>query len=79
MPVYSFINTTTNVEFEETMSYEDKVIFLEENDDIESVIGRINFAGDGGLKHTSDFRRVLQKVKKAHPGGTIDTGNITEV
>ena len=81
MPIYGFYNPTNDEEFEVDMSYDDMKKFAEEHDHLERRF-RMNL-GDpvklGITKQGSDMREVLNKVKKHHPHGTINTGNISEV
>lgn len=82
MAIYTFRNKRSKREWTDVMSYDEKVKFLEANPNVESVPVAMNI-GDpvrlGKVKQSSDFRQVLQKAKKAHPHGTINTGNISEV
>lgn len=85
MPTYAFRNKETDEVWEEFFQKNsEKEEYLSTNPHIEQTF--LSFPAtmekirmDSGSKHTSQFREVLQKTKKAHPHGTIDTGNITQV
>lgn len=65
MPLYSFINTTTNEEYEEVMSYSEKDIFLESNPHIRQTYTKAPAIVRGtGIKTDSGFKEVLKKIKK---------------
>lgn len=71
MPNYSFKNTTTGDQWEDSMSIADKEKFLKDNPHIIQEITSAPSLGDpvrlGFKKVDSDFRDVLRKIKKAHP------------
>jgi hypothetical protein len=77
MPIYSFLNTETNEEFEEIMSYDDKLKFLEENPHIQSIITKALAIGDdyrlGRHKPDDAFRDHLKHIQSKHAGSTINT------
>ena len=82
MPEYTFRNTDTNEEVTLLMSYKEKETFLKNNPEAESVLSTLHVVSDvgyGGMKHTPEFREVLQKVKHHHPKTTVDPGNLTEI
>ena len=84
MPLYSFRKKRSKYTYELMMSYDEKLKYLEENPDIVSVIDYAPAIGDAyrmGITKKNDgaMREILQKVKKAHPLSTIDTGNINSV
>lgn len=70
MPTYSFRNTETDEIFDQHMSWNDKVKFLEENPHIQSYIGAAPSLGDPhrlGLKKPDDsFRDILRNVKSKY-------------
>lgn len=76
MPLYSFRNTKTNEEFTLHISYDDKVKFLEENPDVQSIITRAPSLGDavrlGIVKPDEGFRDRLREIKSSHHGSNIN-------
>ena len=81
MPVYTFYNTKTGEEETKSMPYEDMKTILRIYPYIERRF-QMNI-GDpvrlGVRKSKSGMREVLNKVKKAHPRGTVRTDNISEI
>lgn len=73
MPLYTFINTETNEEFEELMSYSRKIEFLEENPHIKSSFGVLNVGYNDAKKPDEGFRDILRTIKKNHRRGDINT------
>ena len=75
MPIYTFKDTNTNEVFEEIMSYDDKVRFLEDCPWITSVLDGINIVSGVGMnsriKNDDGWNEVLQKVGEAHPTSEI--------
>ena len=71
MPTYTFKDTNTNEYFEEIMSYDEKVRFLEECPWITSVLNGINIVAGVGLdsriKNDDGWNETLQKIGEAHP------------
>lgn len=69
MPIYTFRNKKTDEVFDKMMSYSSKVEYLEQNPDIESLIGAPS-VGDPvrlGVRRTDDgFREVLAKIGAAN-------------
>lgn len=69
MPIYTFRNKKTDEIFDKMMSYSSKVEYLEQNPDIESLIGAPS-VGDPvrlGVRKTDDgFREVLSKIGAAN-------------
>lgn len=69
MPLYTFRNTKTDEVFDRMLSYSDRQSFLEQNPDIEIVIGAPAL-GDSvrlGVRRTDDgFREVLSKIGSAN-------------
>jgi hypothetical protein len=70
MPTYSFRDTNTNEVFDQRMSWDEKVKFLEDNPHFQSYIGAAPGIGDPhrlGLKKPDDsFRDILRNVKHKH-------------
>jgi hypothetical protein len=85
MPTYTLRNALTKAEHTVIMNYKELQEHLAENPKLEHILVAINYHGDStgrgfsGMKHTSDFREILQKVKKNHPLSTVDPGNRTEI
>jgi|APSaa5957512535_1039671.scaffolds.fasta_scaffold168303_2 hypothetical protein len=79
MPLYTFEDTNTGEIHEFMLTYDQKLELLKDFPHFTSIISRVNYTGDGGLKHSTEMREVFQKIKKAHPLSTVDTGNKTEV
>lgn len=69
MPTYTFRNKETGEVFDKLMSWNDKVKFLEENPNLESLIGTPS-VGDpvrlGIRKNDDGFREVLSKISSAN-------------
>lgn len=69
MPLYTFRNTKTEEVFEKMMSFTDRQIFLEQNPDVEVIIGSPSI-GDpvrlGVRKADDGFREVLSKIGSAN-------------
>ena len=78
MPLYSFRDNTTQETFDRMMPYDDKLKFLEENPNLESIITSAPAIGDSvrlGLKKPDQgFRDVLKNMKsnKAYSGNKIN-------
>lgn len=68
MPTYRFKNKTTGEEFEKFMSWNQRCTYLEENPDIESMIGTPQIVSGVGssIKVDNGFREVLSKVKEKY-------------
>ncbi len=73
MPTYRFKNKTTGEEFEKFMSWNDKLQYLKDNPDIESMIGtpQIVSGVGSGIKVDNGFREVLSKVKETYKINSI--------
>lgn len=69
MPTYTFRNKDTGEVFDKLMSWDSKVKFLEENPNMESLIGAPAM-GDSvrlGIRKTDDgFKEVLSKISAAN-------------
>ena len=76
MPTYNFKNKASGEVIEKIMKISEKPGWLEENPDYETVILQAPALGDAvrlGVKRADvGFKDVLQKIKTAHPLGTID-------
>lgn len=76
MPIYSFVNTDTDEEFEDSMSYDEKVAFLANNPHILSIITKAPLIGDavrlGRVKTDDAFKDRLKYIKSKHVGSTIN-------
>ena len=77
MPTYTFKDTSTNEYFEELMTYEEKVSFLEDNPQFTSVLDGINIVAgtgmDSRIKNDDGWNETLQRIGEAHP--TSDLAN----
>jgi hypothetical protein len=74
MPTYSFRNNETGEEYDRIMSWDDKVEYLNEHPEIESIITR----APGLTKGTGDrtrppegFKEVLSKISDANPNSAL--------
>ena len=69
MPIYTFRNKKTDEVFDKMMSYSSKIEYLDQNPDIEALIGAPS-VGDPvrlGVRRTDDgFREVLSKISSAN-------------
>lgn len=78
MPIYSFRDKNTQETFDEMMTWDQKVQFLEENPHIESIITSAPAIGDSvrlGLKKPDQgFRDVLKNIKsnKAYSNNKVN-------
>ena len=76
MPIYSFENKETGAQWDETMSYDDKVAYLKENPHIQSIITKAPGIGDpmrlGRVKPDDGFRDRLKDIKSSHYGSTLN-------
>ena len=78
MPTYTLENTKTGEVWDEFITY-NEMMEKTKDPDVKQVFTKMNYHGDGGLKHSTQIREVFQKIKKAHPLSTVDVGNITEI
>lgn len=72
MPNYSFKNKETGEEFDQLMSWDDKVKYLEENPHITSVITApqiISSTGNFNSKVPQWHKDNMKEMKKLHPKG----------
>lgn len=72
--IYSFEDTITNEQFQLSMSYDELLLFLEENKHVNQVfkMNLVDPVGIGVTKPPSDFQKyVLGKVKQM-PGAQKD-------
>lgn len=70
MPLYEFRIKDTDETFEEYFTYDQKKIFLEDNPDIEEIIGAPNIiSGISGVTHKTDsgFNDLLNRIGNANP------------
>ena len=76
MPTYQFRNKETGEVSEQFMKMADKDQFLQDNPNLEAVFLEAPPLGDpvrlGIRKVDSGFKEVLQKIKRANPGSTLD-------
>ncbi len=75
MPIYTFKDTRTDEHFEEIMSYDDKVRFLEACPDITAVLDGINIVAgvgmDSRIKNDDGWNENLQRIAEAHPSSDL--------
>lgn len=74
MPNYQFKNNETGEEFEELMSWNEKVKFLEENPHITSIITApqiISGTGNFNSKVPDWHKDNMKEMKKIHPKGNF--------
>ncbi|MCK9369144.1 hypothetical protein M0R04_04250 [Candidatus Dojkabacteria bacterium] len=74
MPTYIFYNTETNEEFEDVISYSDKVSLLKKNPHIRAVPAAFSMVATvGGIDSKTDdtWKEVLSKVAEAHPESPV--------
>jgi len=72
MPIYNFKNKETGEEFDEMMSWDEKVKYLEENPHIQSVITApqiISSTGNFNSKVPQWHKDNMKEMKKIHPKG----------
>jgi len=70
MPIYEFRVKETGETFDEFLTYNQKLEFLEENPDLEEVIGAPRFiSGIAGVTHKNDsgFNDLLNRIGNANP------------
>lgn len=70
MPLYEFRIKETEEVFEEFFTYDQKRAFLEDNPDIEEIIGAPNLiSGIAGITHKNDsgFNDLLNRIGNANP------------
>ena len=69
MPTYQFRNKSTGEVFDKLMSWNDRQVYLEENPDLEVIMGSPAM-GDSvrlGIRRPDDgFREVLSKISSAN-------------
>ena len=74
MPTYSFRNNETGEQYDMIMKYEDKVIYLNNHPEIESIItkapGLTTGTGDR-TRPPEGFKEVLSKIAEANPNSTL--------
>jgi hypothetical protein len=70
MPIYEFRLKETGEVFEEFFNYQQKIEFLEDNPDIEEIIGAPHLiSGIAGVTHKTDsgFNDLLNRIGNANP------------
>lgn len=74
MPTYSFRNNETGEEYDILMKYDDKVEYLKNHPEIESIItgapGLVTATGDR-TKPPSGFKDVLSRIADANPNSPL--------
>ena len=74
MPIYSFRNNITGEEWDESMSYDESVKYLEDNPHFEKFPGGAPalIGGTGDRTKTDDgFKEVLSKIADANPNSNL--------
>lgn len=73
MPVYSFLDTSTNKQFDLMLSISERESYLSENPHVHQVFTKApalhSGAGITGKKPDDGFRDKLKEIKKAHSRG----------
>jgi hypothetical protein len=74
MPVYTFKNTETEEEFDLTMSFDELVEFLQNNNNVHQVfkMNIVDPVGIGVTKPPSDFQKYVLGRAKNMPGAQKD-------
>jgi|TARA_B110000967_G_C18556036_1_gene397757 hypothetical protein len=71
MPTYTFYNSKTKKQWDDMMSNDERVEFLEDNPHINQVPGGFAFVGDHimgvGPKVDGGFTENMQRIAAAHP------------
>jgi predicted nucleic acid-binding Zn ribbon protein len=74
MPLYSFRNNETGEEYDMMMKYDDKVQYLANHPEIESIIsgapGLVKGTGDH-TKPPSGFKEVLSRISENNPTSAL--------
>lgn len=80
MPIYNFINNSDGTVFEEFLTIAEREVFLRKNPHISQVLCAPPIGGEmvlkglnGTLKPNSEFRGLLQKIKKSNVGSNINS------
>lgn len=73
MPLYTFIDRSTNELVELTLRIADYDSFLSSNPNLERYIDSVPgiVSGTGSIKTDSGFKEVLSKVAEAHPNSEL--------
>ena len=80
MPIYDFLNTETNEEFQVDLKLAELDDYKKSNPHFTQLIKAVNHVlHTGGLKPPSGFRDLSKHIKKNNIGANIDTGNISEI
>jgi hypothetical protein len=74
MPLYSFRNNETGEEYDMLMKYDDKVDYLKNHPQIDSIItgapGLVKGTGDR-TKPPDGFKEVLSKISESNPNSAL--------
>lgn len=76
MPRYEFINKNSGETTSEWLSYTELDEFLAKNPDLEQTICapvQMDSHKLGRMKPDNGFREILNRIKKNHPGNTVDS------
>lgn len=66
MPTYTFRNKLTNKTFDKLLSMSQRQPFLDENPDLEQVLGSTLTVTGMNLKPDQGFRDVLKEIRSKH-------------
>lgn len=75
MPLYVFLNTETNEEFENILSISEKEEYLKNNPHIRQLptsFGIASMVGSIDSKTDNTWKEVLSKISEKHPGSNLD-------
>ena len=68
MPTYTFVNTHTDHQWDEVMSYDEKLAFLDDHPHVKSIITQVNIiGGHGSIKNDGGWNENMQRIAEAHP------------
>ena len=68
MPTYTFVNTHTDHQWDDVMSYDEKLAFLDDHPHVKSIITQVNIiGGHGSIKNDAGWNENMQRIAEAHP------------
>lgn len=84
MPTYTFKDNQKDIQFTKFFrNNKDKETYLHENVNLSQILTPIitvdPLIHNWHKNRSGEFKDILQKVKKAHPLGNTDTGNLSAV
>lgn len=75
MPLYTFLNTETDEQFEELMSISAREEYLETNPHIKQIIlsapGIVGGTNLGSFKNDGGWNETLSRIAEAHPNSAL--------